>query len=77
MTPLHHMGEFVRTALLQIPLPAVRTLFVASLVVVLIWVIRMPSSRTTPETGAKRWDENLKIGACVALALQIVIYSWM
>jgi hypothetical protein len=28
-----------------------------------------------PPGGAKRWDENLKIGAAIAIAIQILIYS--
>jgi len=77
MTPLHHFGEYLRSTLLQIPLPVVRVLFVATLVSLLIWVMCLPKSRTTPETGARRWDENLKIGAGLALTLQIVIYIWL
>jgi hypothetical protein len=77
MTPLHNFGESLRNILLQIPLPAVRVLFVATLIILLVWVMRLPASRTTPESGAKRWDENLKIGAGLALTLQIVIYIWL
>ncbi len=74
MSPLHTFGEAIRELLMLIPLAAVRWLFVASLVVMLIWVLRLPSSMTTPPGGAKRWDENLKIGAGAALLIQIVIY---
>ena len=75
MTPLHQFGEFLRQSLQAIPLVAVRVLFVASLVALLVWVLRLPNSATTPPGGAKRWDENLKTGAAVALAIQILIYS--
>lgn len=75
MTPLHYFGEFLRQTLQTVPLLAVKILFVASLVALLVWVLRLPQSATTPPGGAKRWDENLKIGAAVALAIQILIYS--
>ncbi len=74
MTPLHHIGEFVRDALLAIPLWAVRTLFVGSLVVLLIWVLRLPRRATTPPEGAQRWDENLKGPAALAVVVQVVVY---
>jgi hypothetical protein len=77
MTPLHQLGDAIRSGLQQIPLSAVRGLFVLSLVVVLIWALRLPASRTTPVGGAKRWDENLKLGAGLALGIQIVIYLWL
>lgn len=75
MTPLHQFGEFLRQTLQTVPLPAVKLLFVASLVALLVWVLRLPQSATTPPGGAKRWDENLKTGAAVALVIQIVIYA--
>ena len=75
MTPLHQFGEWLRQSLQVIPLSMIRILFVASLVALLIWVLRLPKSATTPDGGAKRWDENLKIGASVALLIQILIYS--
>jgi hypothetical protein len=75
VTPLHYFGEFLRQVLHTIPLFAVKALFVASLLALLVWVLRLPQSATTPPGGAKRWDENLKIGAALALAIQILIYS--
>ena len=74
MTPLHQLGEFFRQGLQVVPLSAVRVLFVGTLVVLLIWVLRLPRSAATPVGGAKRWDENLKLGASLALLIQIVIY---
>lgn len=75
MTPLHQFGEFLRQSLQTVPLPLVRLLFVASLVGLLVWVLRLPRTVTMPPGGAKRWDENLKIGAAIAIAIQILIYS--
>lgn len=77
MSPLHHIGQTVREALMAIPLSGVRALFVGSLVALLIWVLRLPKSETTPPGGAKRWDENLKLGASLALILQIIVYSFL
>ena len=75
MTPLHHIGEFVRDALLAIPLWAVRALFVGSLAVLLVWVLRLPRTATTPPDGARRWDQNLKGPAAIAVAIPLLIYS--
>jgi hypothetical protein len=75
MTPLHRFGEFLRETLMLIPLSAVRILFLASLVAVLLWVLSLPRERTEPPGGAKRWDANLKVTAAIALLIQIVIYS--
>ena len=75
MSPLHEFGEFLRGLLQSVPMPAVRILFVASLLGLLIWVIRLPGSATMPPGGAKRWDEHLKPFACIAILIQIVIYS--
>jgi hypothetical protein len=75
MTPLHHFGEALRNLMLTIPLPAVRGLFLLTLIVVLIWVLWLPTSAVTPPGGARRWDENLKVGASFALLLQIAIYT--
>ena len=76
MTPLHELGDTLRTWLLAVPLPAARGLFVVTLAVVLIWVWRLPLHVTTPPGGARRWDENLKLGATAALVIQIVIYCF-
>lgn len=75
MTPIHRLGDFLREALSLIPLGAVRFLFVLCLVALLVWVVRLPREATTPAGGAKRWDENLKVGATIALLIQILIYS--
>ena len=75
MTPLHMLGEFLRNLLLSIPLSAVRALFLVTLAALLIWVVTLPREATTPPGGAKRWDENLKLGATVALLIQLVVYS--
>ena len=75
MTPLHHFGDAVRTAMTAIPLPAVRGLFLVTLLALLIWVLRLPARRPPRPGGAKRWDENLKVAAAFALLMQLAIYA--
>ncbi|MBL8817560.1 MAG: hypothetical protein JNL58_16160 [Planctomyces sp.] len=75
MTPLHQFGTMIRELLMQVPLSTVRALFLATLVGILVWVLMLPSDRTSPEGGVRRWDENLKIGASAALILQILAYA--
>ena len=74
MTPLHSIGDALRELLQSIPLPAVRVLFVGTLVLILLWVLRLPRSVVTPEQASGRWDENLKPIAVLSLLIQIVIY---
>ena len=75
MTVLHTIGNVVRDLLAQVPLGAVRVLFLALPVGLLIWVLRLPREATTSPEGAGRWDEDLKLWASVALLIQIAIYS--
>jgi len=77
MTILHRFGETLRQALGTIPLEFVRVLFVASLVLLLIWILRLPRERVVPENGTGRWDENLKLGASLAIGIQILVYLIM
>ena len=74
MTPLHSFGDLIRDLFLQIPLSAVRVLFVAVPVIVLVWVLTLPGEETNPGQEPGRRGNNLKIGAAVALGIQIVIY---
>ena len=60
-------------------MPIVRGLFVALPVLLLVWVVRMPRSQTTPPQRpaadqSSRWFEDLRIWASLALAIQIAIY---
>ena len=75
MTPLHWLGDWIRSVLVAIPLPLVRLLFVGTLVALLIWVWRLPKEIVSPPGGARRWDENLKLGATLALVIQILVYA--
>lgn len=73
-TPLHIIGEFFRELTSQVPLTAVRVVFIAIPCLLLIWVLRLPRAETTPAQPTGRFGENLKYGAALALILQIVIY---
>jgi len=75
-SPLHHVGDSVRSLLLAVPMPVVRVLFVALLVVVWICVLRVRQPEQSSRSESQgRWDENLKLWASLALIIQIVIYS--
>jgi len=74
MTPLHHIGELFRNLSLAIPLPVVRLIFLALLVGLLIWVLRLPKTETTPPEGSGKPTEDLKLWAALALGAQILIY---
>jgi hypothetical protein len=74
MTPLHHLGDFLREWFASIPLAVVRGIFIAVPVVLLIWVLLLPRHVTTPPGGPQRWDANLKIWAALALVIQIILY---
>ena len=74
MTPLHHFGTMIRELLQSIPLPVVRAVFVGSLLLVLVWVVRLPRSAVTTQDGPQHRSANLKPAAVVALLIQVVIY---
>lgn len=77
MTPLHQIGESLRTLMVAIPLPVVRAIFLLLLVALLIWVLCLPITSTTPAGEGRHprhWAENLKIWAALALLFQVVIY---
>jgi hypothetical protein len=79
MTPLHTIGNFVRDAFLQVPLPLARTLFIALPALLLVWVLSLPKEAVAcpNATAPPRWDENLKLWAAVALTIQVAIYCWL
>ena len=75
MTPLHWIGDFFREQLLAIPLPVVRGIFLAVPLTLLVWVLRLPNSVTTPPGEPRRLVTNLKTWAALSLLAQILIYS--
>ena len=56
--------------MLRVPMPAVRALFVGSLLVVLLWVIFRKA-----KDGDARQARTLRIWAAAAIAIQIAIYA--
>ena len=74
MTSLHHIGESVCNLMLQIPLELVRYQFIAVYVLLLIWVLRLLRKAVTLPGGKGGWDSNLKVGACLAVGIQLIIY---
>ena len=78
MTPLHQFGELLRQSLGQIPLGAVRILFLAILAGLLWWVLSLPKAQVQP-TNRKSIGvaDNLKLWAAVALIIQLLIYTFI
>jgi hypothetical protein len=74
MSIIHEIGDALRAAFGTIPLALVRAAFVAVPLLLMIWVLRLPSNETTPPGRASRLDENLKVWAWLALAMQVVVY---
>jgi hypothetical protein len=74
MTPLHHLGEALRQALLHVPLGLVRAGFIALLAGLALWVACLPRAQTTPDGAKPKWSENLKVWTAITLGIQIVIY---
>jgi hypothetical protein len=74
MSPLHDLGDALRSGLMMIPLSVVRGVVVCALLALIVWVLRLPTERTTPPGRAGRWDEDLKVWAWIALSIQVVIY---
>lgn len=72
--PLHWLGETLRQLFGAIPLTAVRCLFVAVPLLLMIWVLRLPPEATNPPEMRGRWADDLKVWAWLALAMQVVIY---
>ena len=63
MSVIHEIGDALRHAFAQIPLPFVRAAFVAVPLAIMLWVLRLPNAETTPPGRSSRWDENLKLWA--------------
>lgn len=75
MTPLHHIGDFIRGLLVAIPLPVAKGLFLLFFLAIMFWVARLPRERCqAPEGSASGPGSNLKLWALVALALQVLLY---
>ncbi len=74
MTVLHEIGDQLRGAFLQIPLWGARGLFLALLLGLMIWVVQLPKTATTPRAHSP-WHEDLRFWAWLALLLQLLAYG--
>lgn len=74
MSPVHFIGEQLRSVFLMIPMWFVKGLFIAVPLTLMIWVVRLPTARAVPPGTTHRWDEDLRIWAWLALALQVLVY---
>jgi hypothetical protein len=78
MTPLHWIGDLLRSVLIQIPMPVARALFIAVPGILLIWVLRLPARQTTnPSSKEQKLSNNLKLWASLALVIQVLIYTFL
>ena len=77
MSPLHHIGEFLRNLLLHIPLGVVRAMFLLLLAALLTWVLFLPREQVTSSDASLPKATNLKIWAAAALIIQLLIYTFL
>ena len=75
MTFLHWIGDTLRELLDQVPLTVARWLMIGVFLVLMFWVVQLPSSAATPIGRQAKWYEDLRIWAWLALMTQVVIYG--
>ena len=75
MTILHWIGNFLRHQLDHVPLSTARWLMVGLYLILMFWIIQLPSIETNPPDRPGTWRGDLKIWAWFAIMFQIVIYS--
>lgn len=75
MTFLHTIGEVLRMQLESVPLGVAKWLMIGVLLLLLFWVIQVPSRKATPADRPSMWFEDLRIWAWLALMIQVVIYG--
>ena len=75
MTFLHWIGNTLRDQLDQVSLSAARWSFIAVFLLLMFWVVQLPSSQTMPDHHQSKWYQDLRIWAWLALIFQVVIYS--
>lgn len=75
MTFLHWIGDHLRALCDRIPLSAARWLFIAQFLILMFWIVQLPSNETSPADRQSKWYEDLRIWAWLTLIFQIVIYS--
>lgn len=70
------IGDQLREVFLQIPLWIARGLFLGLLFALMVWVVQMPKSATTPKTDSP-WHEDLRVWAWLALVIQMFAYAML
>ena len=75
MTFPHWIGNSFRALLERVPLSTARWLFIAQFLILMFWIVQLPSAETSPTDRQSRWYEDLRIWAWLTLIFQIVIYS--
>lgn len=75
MTFLHWIGDTLRELLEQVPLSTARWLMIGVFLLLMFWVVQLPSSEATPADRQAKWHEDLRIWAWLALMIQVVIYG--
>jgi hypothetical protein len=73
---LIEIGEQLRSAFLQIPMWAARALFLGVFLALMVWVVQLPKSVTTPKSDSA-WHEDLRLWAWLALVLQLLAYAML
>lgn len=75
MTFLHWIGDSLRRQAEQVPLSVAQWLLIGVLLVLLFWVVQIPSEQATPGDRQSCWYQDLRVWAWLALMTQIAIYS--
>ena len=70
------IGDRLRDVFLQVPMWVARSLFLALLFGLMVWVVQMPKSATTPRADSP-WHEDLRVWAWLALVIQMFAYAML
>lgn len=75
MTFLHTIGDLLRIQLEQVPLNVAQWLMIGLFLVMLFWIIQVPTRKATPADRQSFWYQDLRIWAWLTLMIQVVIYG--
>ena len=75
MTFFHWIGDLLRLQLDQVPLAVARWLIIGVLLVLMFWIVQLPTSQAVPPDRESHWYEDLRVWAWVAVMFQILVYS--
>lgn len=75
MTFLHTIGDLLRVQLEQVPLNVAKWLMIGLFLVMLFWIIQVPTRKATPADRQSFWYQDLRIWAWLTLMIQVVIYG--